>query len=154
MNATGTITVNPVNTAGAPSSTPNVVINTALSPTVTHNTIGATGIGTATGLPAGVSASWSGNTITISGTPSVLGTFNYIIPLTGGCGSVNASGTITVNPVGNSSIIIVTNTNDSGAGSLRQAIIDANSTNGHRHRDEDAADGVEFGREFQGIFKK
>jgi hypothetical protein len=131
VNATGTITVNPLNTAGVPSSTPNVVINTALSPTVTHNTIGATGIGTATGLPAGISASWSGNTITISGTPSVLGTFNYIIPLTGGCGSVNASGTITVNPVGNSSIIIVTNTNDSGAGSLRQAIIDANSTNGH-----------------------
>jgi hypothetical protein len=131
VNATGTITVNQVNAAGVPSYTPSVVINTALSPTVTHNTIGATGIGTATGLPAGVSSSWSGNTITISGTPSVLGTFNYIIPLTGGCGSVNASGTITVNPVGNSSIIIVTNTNDSGAGSLRQAIIDANSTNGH-----------------------
>ncbi|SHG08201.1 hypothetical protein, partial [Flavisolibacter ginsengisoli] len=36
-------------------------------------------------------------TITISGTPTASGTFNYTIPLTGGCGSVNATGTITVN---------------------------------------------------------
>jgi hypothetical protein len=35
--------------------------------------------------------------ITISGTPTATGTFNYTIPLTGGCGSVNATGTITVN---------------------------------------------------------
>jgi uncharacterized protein (TIGR02145 family) len=34
--------------------------------------------------------------ITISGTPTAAGTFNYTIPLTGGCGSVNATGTITV----------------------------------------------------------
>jgi hypothetical protein len=34
------------------------------------------------------------NTITISGTPTVLfATFNYSIPLTGGCGAVNATGT-------------------------------------------------------------
>jgi hypothetical protein len=38
------------------------------------------------------------NTITISGTPTVSGTFNYSIPLTGGCGAVNATGTITVTP--------------------------------------------------------
>ena len=59
---------------------------------------GATGIGTATGLPAGVTAAWAANTITISGTPSASGTFNYTIPLTGGCGTVNATGTITVTP--------------------------------------------------------
>ncbi|GIR59651.1 MAG: hypothetical protein CM15mP65_22320 [Crocinitomicaceae bacterium] len=35
--------------------------------------------------------------ITISGTPSASGTFNYTIPLSGGCGTVNATGTITVN---------------------------------------------------------
>jgi uncharacterized protein (TIGR02145 family) len=34
--------------------------------------------------------------ITISGTPTTTGTFNYTIPLTGGCGSVNATGSITV----------------------------------------------------------
>jgi hypothetical protein len=42
-----------------------------------------------TGLPAGVTASWVSNTITIGGTPTA-GTFNYSIPLTGGCGSVIA----------------------------------------------------------------
>jgi hypothetical protein len=56
------------------------------------------GIGTATGLPAGVTAAFASNTITISGTPTVSGTFNYTIPLTGGCGAVNATGTITVTP--------------------------------------------------------
>ena len=70
-------------------------INTALT-NITHTTTGATGIGTTTGLPSGVSAVWSSNTITISGTPTASGTFNYSIPLTGGCGSVSATGTITV----------------------------------------------------------
>ncbi len=95
VNATGTITVTAVNTAGAASSTPTLCINTALT-NITHTTTGATGIGTATGLPAGVTAAWASNTITISGTPTASGTFNYSIPLTGGCGSVNATGTITV----------------------------------------------------------
>jgi uncharacterized protein (TIGR02145 family) len=64
---------------------------------ITHTTTSATGIGTATGLPAGVTAAWASNTITISGTPTATGTFNYTIPLTGtGCIGVNASGTITV----------------------------------------------------------
>jgi uncharacterized protein (TIGR02145 family) len=92
--ATKSITVN-ANTAGAASSTPTLCINTALT-NITHTTTGATGIGTATGLPAGVTAAWASNTITISGTPTATGTFNYSIPLTGGCGSVNATGTITV----------------------------------------------------------
>ena len=84
------------NTASAASSTPTLCVNTALT-NITHTTTGATGIGTATGLPTGVTAVWATNTITISGTPTASGTFNYSIPLTGGCGSVNATGTITVN---------------------------------------------------------
>jgi gliding motility-associated-like protein len=95
INATGTITVTPNKTVTAPSATPSLCINTALT-AITHTTTGATGIGTATGLPAGVTATWAANTITISGSPSVIGTFNYTIPLTGGCGTVNATGTITV----------------------------------------------------------
>ena len=93
--ATGTITVNDLNTAAAPSASPTVCLNTALTD-VTIATTGATGIGTATDLPAGVIASWASDVITISGTPTVAGTYNYSIPLTGGCGSVNATGTITV----------------------------------------------------------
>jgi hypothetical protein len=96
VNATGTITVTPAMTTTAASTTPTLCISTALT-AITHTTTGATGIGTATNLPTGVTAAFANNTITISGTPSESGTFNYSIPLTGGCGSVNATGTITVN---------------------------------------------------------
>ena len=86
-----------INTAGAASSTPTLCNNTILT-NITHATTVATGIGTATGLPTGVTAAWASNTITISGTPSATGTFNYTIPLSGGTCTVNATGTITVNP--------------------------------------------------------
>ena len=95
--ATGTITVIPSNTVTPAVLTPTLCINTPLTPII-HNTTGATGIGTTTGLPAGVTASWASNTITISGTPTASGTFNYTIPLIGGCGTVNATGSIIVNP--------------------------------------------------------
>ncbi|WP_333809995.1 T9SS type A sorting domain-containing protein, partial [Flavobacterium sp.] len=103
VNATGTITVTAANTVSAASSSPTVCINTSIT-NITHTTTGATGIGVATGLPTGVTAAWASNTITISGTPSVAGTFNYSIPLTGGCGTVNATGTITVNALPNATI--------------------------------------------------
>ena len=76
-------------------SSPSVCVNTAIND-ITFNTTGATGIGTPTDLPSGVTAAWSSNVLTISGTPSVAGTYAYSVPLTGGCGSVNATGTITV----------------------------------------------------------
>jgi hypothetical protein len=56
-------------------------------------------------LPAGVSATWGSNTITISGTPTASGTFIYSIPLTGGCGIINATGTITV--TANNTIVLI-----------------------------------------------
>ncbi|MBK7807560.1 MAG: hypothetical protein IPJ51_14890 [Saprospiraceae bacterium] len=96
VNATGTIIVTPNNTVTS-NAARTLCINSALSPAITHTTTGATGIGTATGLPAGVTAAWASNTITISGTPTAAGTFNYTIPLTGGCGTVNATGQIIVN---------------------------------------------------------
>ncbi|MBK7807558.1 MAG: hypothetical protein IPJ51_14880 [Saprospiraceae bacterium] len=82
VNATGTIIVTPNNTVTS-NAARTLCINSALSPAITHTTTGATGIGTATGLPAGVTAAWASNTITISGTPTAAGTFNYTIPLTG-----------------------------------------------------------------------
>jgi hypothetical protein len=107
--ATGTITVTANNTASVASSTPTLCANTALT-AITHTTTGATGISSAgvsgaNTLPAGVSATWANNTITISGTPTSAGTFNYSIPLTGGCGSVNATGTITVNALPATSVL-------------------------------------------------
>jgi hypothetical protein len=86
------VTVKANDDVGSASSSPVVCINTPIT-NITHTTtIGATGIGTVTGLPAGVTATWAPNTITISGTPTVSGTFNYNIRLLGGCG--NATGTI------------------------------------------------------------
>jgi hypothetical protein len=102
-NATGMITVNPDNTVGVGSSSPTLCISTPLTD-ITHATTGATGIGVASGLPLGLNATWSGNVITISGTPTVSGTFSYSIPLTGGCGSVNATGMITVTPDNTASV--------------------------------------------------
>ncbi|MDR6763824.1 hypothetical protein J2Y38_004048, partial [Flavobacterium sp. 2755] len=100
-NATGTIIVKPNNTAGGPSYSPTICINTTIvdETAIKHTTTGATAIGTATGLPVGITAAWASNTITISGTPTIAGTFNYSIPLAGGCGIVNATGTIIVTPV-------------------------------------------------------
>jgi uncharacterized protein (TIGR02145 family) len=102
VKATGNITVSatPACSVSTASSTPTLTVSTALTPNITHTTTSATGIGilTGSGLPSGVTANWSSNVITISGTPSVTGTFNYTIPLTGtSCSGVNATGTITVN---------------------------------------------------------
>ena len=90
-------------TVTAASSSPALCINSALTPNITHTTTVATGIGAATGLPAGVSALFTGTatsgTITISGTPTVSGVFNYSIPLTGCTPQLFATGNITVNPL-------------------------------------------------------
>lgn len=93
------LTINPNNTAGSPSATPSICQNNGMT-AVTIATTGATDISTSSNLPAGVTASWSANSITIQGTPTNSGAFNYTIPLTGGCGNINATGSITVsNPV-------------------------------------------------------
>jgi len=93
------LTINPNNTAGSPSATPSICQNNGMT-AVTIATTGATGISSASNLPTGVTASWSANSITIQGTPTASGSFSYSIPLTGGCGTVNASGSMTVsNPV-------------------------------------------------------
>jgi hypothetical protein len=68
----------------------SLCINTAMT-NITYTTTGATGA-TFSGLPAGVSGSWTNNEVTISGTPSVAGTFNYAVTMTGGCaGGTNTS---------------------------------------------------------------
>ena len=84
-------------TATNASNNPVLNINTEINPPiVTHSTTGATGIGTPSGLPSGVTVSWVGGEIIISGTPTESGTFEYSIPLIGGNGTETATGTITV----------------------------------------------------------
>ena len=92
--SSASITVNSNATVSSASTPPLVCINTPIT-NIIHTTTEATGIGTATGLPTGLTATWSSNTITISGTPTASGTFNYTIPLTG-CGEINATGVITI----------------------------------------------------------
>lgn len=91
-------TVNNTSTLTSSAGTNNQTVcqNTPIT-SITYSTKGATDA-TFSGLPTGVSGAWSNNIITISGTPSVSGTFNYTSTLTGGCGSVSSSGTITINP--------------------------------------------------------
>jgi len=99
VNATGSIVVTGNRTVGAASSTPTICIGSSLPADITHATTIATGIGLPTGLPAGCTAVFSGNatsgTVTITGTPTSIGVFNYTIPMVG-CGNANATGTITV----------------------------------------------------------
>jgi gliding motility-associated-like protein len=93
--ATGTVTVNPLNTIAA-GTNQTLCVNTALT-SINLATTGATGA-TFTGLPAGVTGVWSGNTAAISGTPTASGTFNYSVTTTGGCPPASTTGTITVTP--------------------------------------------------------
>lgn len=95
----GTITVNPDATialsSAAGTDAQTLCINNPIT-TITY-TVGGGGTGaTVSGLPAGISGVYSAGTFTISGTPSVSGTFNYTVTTTGTCNQVNASGTITV----------------------------------------------------------
>jgi len=83
-------------TVGAASSSAPVCLNATIT-SITRSTTNATGIGSPTGLPNGITASWASNTITLSGASSQSGTFNYSIPVNGICGSATATGTITVN---------------------------------------------------------
>ncbi|MFN0082001.1 MAG: beta strand repeat-containing protein, partial [Ferruginibacter sp.] len=99
--ASGTITVNTDVTialsSGAATAAQNLCINTAITNITYATTNGATGA-IVTGLPVGVTGSFAGSVFTISGTPTVAGTFSYTVTTTGGCSTATATGTITVNP--------------------------------------------------------
>jgi hypothetical protein len=103
--ASGTIIVreNTISLA-AGSASPNqaVCFNLSPLPTIQFTTTLANGATLSGNLPPGVSGVWNNNVLTISGTPTQTGTFNYTYNLTGGCplGSKNdTSGTIIVNPL-------------------------------------------------------
>jgi len=95
-----TFTVNPLPTISLTSAVgtnaQTLCINTAIT-NITYTVAGGGATGaTVTGLPAGVTGNYSAGTVTISGTPSASGTFNYTITTTGGTCSTTANGTITV----------------------------------------------------------
>src|SRR5674476_560189 len=100
ITATGSITVTPDNTialtSAAGTDAQTLCINTVIT-NITYSTTGATGA-TFSGLPAEVTGNWAANVVTINGTPTASGTFNYTVTLTGGCGNITATGSITVTP--------------------------------------------------------
>ena len=101
ITTTGTINVLANNTVTRTSAVgtdaQSVCANTAMTPIIYATTV-ATGA-TVTNLPSGITGSWSNNVLTISGTPTVVGTaLTYTIALTGGCGVVTTTGTIAVKP--------------------------------------------------------
>ena len=95
----GTITVTPNATLNLTSGNNNqsACINTAIV-SISYNVGGGGSGANATGLPAGVTGTYSGGVFTITGTPTTVGTFNFTVNTTGTCLQANASGTITVNP--------------------------------------------------------
>lgn len=77
--------------------TQTVCINTGI--TNIQYLVGGTGTGAGvTGLPTGVTGKYVAGVYTISGIPTVSGTFTYTITTTGPCGAVTATGTINVTP--------------------------------------------------------
>ncbi|WP_141248497.1 DUF642 domain-containing protein, partial [Flavobacterium sp. ACN6] len=110
-SAVATITVNPIHTISAGSDR-NLCQNTAMTNITMTLGGGATGA-TVTGLPAGVTNSVSGNTLTISGTPTVSGQFTYNVTTTGNsCTAATTSGIITVG-IGNNIITYANGTSGS-----------------------------------------
>ncbi|MCB9194616.1 MAG: gliding motility-associated C-terminal domain-containing protein [Flavobacteriales bacterium] len=100
-STTMTITVNQnptitLTSAGATTSQ-TVCQNNSIS-NITYSVGGSATGASVTGLPAGVTGSFSSGTYTISGTPTATGTFNYTVTTSGGsCGTATATGSITVN---------------------------------------------------------
>jgi|GEM_PF-461033 len=116
----GMITVNGNSTlllTSAPGSDAQTVcINNAITPITYAAGGGATNV-TITGgsLPTGVTGNYAGGVFTISGTPTVSGSYNYTITTTGPCVNQSRNGTITVN---DNSVITLT----SGPGSNTQTV--------------------------------
>ncbi|MES2645345.1 MAG: PKD-like domain-containing protein [Bacteroidota bacterium] len=90
----GTITRSSASATAAQS----VCINSPVS-SITYSLGGGATGATITGLPAGVTTSVSGGIVTISGTPTISGVYNYNVQTSGTCLPASLGGSITVNPM-------------------------------------------------------
>ena len=99
VTAVGSITVLSDHTIGLTSAnnTQTVCIDNAIA-NITYGVGGSATGAEATGLPTGVSATYSSGELTISGSPTVSGTYDYSVSTTGSCSAVTLTGTITVLP--------------------------------------------------------
>jgi hypothetical protein len=107
-SASGTITVNANSTLGLTSSAATTTQTLCQGSPITNITYavggGATGA-SVTGLPAGLTGSYAAGVFTISGTPTVSGSFNYTVTTTGPCVNQSASGTFTLNAIASGALV-------------------------------------------------
>ncbi|WP_164489823.1 ExeM/NucH family extracellular endonuclease [Runella sp. SP2] len=101
-SGSGTIVVNPnhvINLTSVPTTTTQTVcVNTPITDITYGFDGGATGA-TVNGLPNGVTANVVGKVLTITGTPTQSGSFNYTIITTGNnCITASATGSMTISP--------------------------------------------------------
>jgi len=102
-------------TSGEGSDNQTVCVNKAIN-NIVYSTTEATGA-SFEGLPSGVTGNWADNVVTIYGTPSVSGSFNFTVTATGvTCENITASGLITVNELLPVSVSIAAETNPVCAG--------------------------------------
>lgn len=98
--ATTTVVVNPnatISLSSAAGTDAQIICDGNGITDITY-TIGGGGTGgSVSGLPTGLSGSFSAGTYTITGTPTQTGTFNYTVTTTGTCTQTSASGSITIN---------------------------------------------------------
>lgn len=95
------VTVNPnafISITSSPSTSNQTICNGTSITNITYAVSGGGSGATVSGLPSGVTGSFSGGTFTISGTATIAGTYNYTVTTTGTCMQTTATGTITVNP--------------------------------------------------------
>ncbi len=96
-----TLTINPdakLNlTSAAGTNAQTVCINTPIA-NITYAVGGSGNNATVAGLPTNVNGVYNAGVLTISGSPSVSGTFTYTVTATGTCASTTTTGTIIVNP--------------------------------------------------------
>jgi hypothetical protein len=95
----GTITVNANSTLALTSASANQTLCVNSVPTNITYAVGGGGTGaTVTGLPPGMTGTYSGGVFTISNTPTTAGVYNYTVTTTGICNNPSLGGTITVDP--------------------------------------------------------
>ena len=107
--------------SSAAGTTSQSVCNSTAIANITYATTGATGANV-TGLPQGVQGLWNNNVVTISGTPTQAGTFNYEVTLTGGCNPTKVQGTLVVN-LSNNTIALTSASGTNNQSSCRNATI-------------------------------
>lgn len=120
---TGTISVGPpvTFTLLSPSSYTyqSPCINSSIQP-ITYSINGVSSV-VNSNIPPGVSVSQNGNTLTISGTPSVSGYYSYSVFLSGACGSSTVKGFLDIQPMPTLSV---------SGGSLFQNVCSGNQIQG------------------------